>query len=194
MAEETQLPAQATGNAARERGYFRAQRDQGLCGARHCKAVSIDNTYCTVHRERKRKWVQDKRAAFKAAAVCMECGVERVGNSVYCNRHRAKAVARGVQLDRRWYSLNRSAVLRNLTVTISKEEFACLSSQACFYGGASCKTRVGLDRLNNNEGYQLSNVVPCCAYHNQMRMDKLTPMEVLLIEAFRRGEVQWPMM
>lgn len=35
----------------------------------------------------------------------------------------------------------------------------------------------GLDRIDNNEGYELNNVLPCCQYCNAIRMDVLTIQE-----------------
>lgn len=43
-----------------------------------------------------------------------------------------------------------------------------------FYGS-------GLDRLDNDQGYHLNNVVPCCKYCNSLRNNFLTVEETKLL-------------
>jgi len=79
-----------------------------------------------------------------------------------------------------------SARIRNLPFHISYDDFCFLVSQQCHYCGAeprnikrpkSRETKSnsaqanGLDRIINNLGYFISNVVPCCSTCNRARMD-----------------------
>ena len=66
----------------------------------------------------------------------------------------------------------RSAKKRNIEFNIEKEVFINLITQNCIY----CNTvppqdsgRNGLDRVNNQKGYLLGNIVPCCFKCNQMK-------------------------
>lgn len=59
-----------------------------------------------------------------------------------------------------------------------------LRRQPCDYCGLAIETRVGgLDRLDNTRGYELGNVVPCCAICNTVRSDIWTPTEMKIIGA-----------
>lgn len=75
----------------------------------------------------------------------------------------------------------RSKYHRDLPFTLSKEQFKVLTNQPCFYcgvapryqiGGVNSKTHRsryvynGLDRVDNEQGYTLENVVPCCRICN----------------------------
>ena len=70
---------------------------------------------------------------------------------------------------------------RNLPYELTIEKFVNLSKQPCFYCGAepsnvrwqkdSKGTFIynGLDRINNDLGYILNNVVPCCIICNKAK-------------------------
>ena len=73
---------------------------------------------------------------------------------------------------------------RNLVWELSKEEFLVITQLDCFYCG-SPPTRIsayhnatggykynGVDRLNNEEGYFLDNVVSCCSWCNWAKKDR----------------------
>lgn len=63
--------------------------------------------------------------------------------------------------------------------TLSLEEYCSLISKNCNYcdGDISKETGSGLDRLDNNKGYTLDNVVPCCKVCNGARNAYFTPEE-----------------
>jgi len=80
------------------------------------------------------------------------------------------------------------AVKRDWTLT--REEYEKLRTKKCYYcSGDLPIAGVGLDRLDNTQGYHLSNVVPCCTNCNKLRGDRLTPEETRIavgaIMAFR---------
>jgi len=84
--------------------------------------------------------------------------------------------------DRRFYVLKRSARLRDYSVDISVEEYKILIVRNCHYckgviGRLQDESGGGLDRLDNNKGYTLENVVPCCQVCNYIRGDYLTVEE-----------------
>ncbi len=70
---------------------------------------------------------------------------------------------------------------KNRIFTLSLEEFTVLTAQRCFYCSefSTEKENTGLDRVNNDIGYILTNVVPCCFDCNIMKAG-------LTIEEFKR--------
>jgi hypothetical protein len=73
---------------------------------------------------------------------------------------------------------------RSYSFSLSKEEFRSVSSKPCEYCGALprpyyAKNRAvvdsvpymcnGIDRVNNEIGYEISNCVPCCSLCNYMK-------------------------
>ena len=81
-----------------------------------------------------------------------------------------------------------SAKARGLSWDIERHEFACLIKSPCFYCGAnpsSKKTKWsprqhsqislawnGIDRIDNQKGYDRDNCVSCCKRCNRMKMDQ----------------------
>lgn len=71
-------------------------------------------------------------------------------------------------------SYKASAKERKLEYNLTEEQFAELTQQDCYYCGAKPNniandegnygsyTYSGLDRIDNNKGYVIDNVVPCC--------------------------------
>jgi hypothetical protein len=71
---------------------------------------------------------------------------------------------------------------RGYSFNLNFKEFINLTQQNCYYCGISpnryCKSRNskflynGLDRLNNDLGYEIENVVPCCKNCNTAKSDQ----------------------
>ena len=83
-----------------------------------------------------------------------------------------------------YYSYKKSAMVRGISFDLDFERFSILTQEDCFYCGEKPtnlkKVRQewaddlkynGLDRLNNDEGYHSTNVVPCCKYCNYMKRE-----------------------
>jgi len=64
----------------------------------------------------------------------------------------------------------RSAKLRNFTFKLTYEQFLSFWQKPCYYCGCLIDT-IGLDRINNNKGYTVDNIVACCKICNKMKMD-----------------------
>ena len=77
----------------------------------------------------------------------------------------------------------RNAKTRGYKFNLSKPEFRELTQQPCHYCGAlpsnsynhphtnGAYTYSGLDRMDNDKGYTLDNVVPCCIVCNYIKLD-----------------------
>lgn len=57
---------------------------------------------------------------------------------------------------------------RQLLFQITKEEFENLWEKPCHYCNSPIET-IGLDRVDNNKGYVIENIVPCCKICNFMK-------------------------
>ncbi len=66
-----------------------------------------------------------------------------------------------------WRSVQRNAYSRSLLFTLTESDFEKLIIQPCYYCGFVSNTRLnGIDRMNNNKGYILSNCISCCKMCN----------------------------
>lgn len=106
-----------------------------------------------------------------------------------CNKYSPEAKAKrgltrkrpGAILREIYMATKRGAESRGLTFLLTIEEFEKLSVQDCFYCGDQPsqvkKSRFeecivnGIDRMDNNMGYQLDNCVSCCRPCNFMKRD-----------------------
>jgi hypothetical protein len=72
---------------------------------------------------------------------------------------------------------------RNINFELSLEEASKLFIQNCYYCNRpplNCRKRdngaavyyQGIDRVDNNLGYEINNVVPCCKYCNSFKNDR----------------------
>lgn len=50
---------------------------------------------------------------------------------------------------------------------LTVDEFNIFTSQPCVYCGSLSK--IGIDRVNNNQGYTKDNIQPCCTMCNMMK-------------------------
>lgn len=138
-------------------------------------------------------------------AVCL---VENCGKPVHakgcCTSHykaftynkekaRDKYLKEGRTWHKRYIRAKAKAKSRDISFNLSAEEFVAVATKPCFY----CKivttssTGVGLDRIDNSQGYAAGNVLPCCGSCNSIRGDKLSVQETICIitvlEGFRRA-------
>jgi hypothetical protein len=77
---------------------------------------------------------------------------------------------------------------RNLKFTLTEDQFMELTNRQCFYCGAPpssvYKRRKGsyryngIDRVENNKGYEIDNCVTCCSIHNRMKF-QMSPEEFI---------------
>ena len=127
-----------------------------------------------------------------AKANCTECGLRLAfGSSGLCRpcydrQYHRSSIGKQVRAKRdrtpagRHYKGVCMAKSRGYEWTISFEEFKILNSQFCYYcDGILPKAGHGLDRVDNNRGYTLNNVVPCCTMCNRMK-SSLTMEEFLI--------------
>lgn len=64
-----------------------------------------------------------------------------------------------------------SAKKRGYDFELSFEEFSAYWQEPCFYCGVDIES-IGLDRIVNDEGYSVDNVVSCCSSCNVAKNDR----------------------
>ena len=75
-----------------------------------------------------------------------------------------------IEIHEHWRTIQRGAISRSILFTITLDEFERLIIQPCYYCGFISTIRInGIDRVNNNKGYILSNCLPCCTLCNIMK-------------------------
>ena len=116
------------------------------------------------------------------------------GHSKSCGCFRSEYLSSKMKIKKGEAELNRiyrgyavSAKRRKRSFPISKEEFRLITKQNCYYCGTKPeKRRVsstaikkgvngaycgnGIDRVDNNKGYEKTNLVPCCSSCNFMKL------------------------
>jgi len=114
--------------------------------------------------------------------VCSKCKIPKTALDFYVDRTKARGhVARCKQCYsetsskvlafkpyRREASLQAGAVRRGLAYELTREQFMTFWQKPCTYCGDAIPT-VGLDRVENDKGYTLDNLVSCCAVCNSMK-------------------------
>lgn len=92
---------------------------------------------------------------------------------------RAKEYAR--EPEARYKRAKSDAAKKGMTFNLGQFIYIELISNPCHYCGKitmGIETAIGLDRIDNNYGYEYMNVLPCCKTCNMIRSDKLTVEEM----------------
>jgi len=93
------------------------------------------------------------------------------------NRNQSKCDRK---ISTRFTSARYEATEFNRVWFITLEEYTRLLNEGCFYCGNDLLNLigVGLDRIDNKEGYTNENTLPCCGQCNKMRNNVLTVEEM----------------
>lgn len=80
------------------------------------------------------------------------------------------------KLNLTWYRYKSCAKTKNIEFTLTKEQVITLIKACCNYCGSNNKNNLslninGIDRVDNNIGYTLSNCVSCCSTCNKAKSD-----------------------
>lgn len=84
------------------------------------------------------------------------------------HREWSKRSGRAKKPMQRFHSHKHSASLRGIEFNITFDEFCSFSGSSCYYCGEMLDC-IRLDRVDNNIGYSIENVVPCCKTCNYMK-------------------------
>jgi hypothetical protein len=114
-----------------------------------CKEIKPRDNFRLYSNSREKGW--DKRSN-----KCKQCEQNRVSNY-------RKNTLRG-----KFYTYKKNAKERGIDFGLTFEEFSYFHQKKCFFCGCNIDN-VGLDRMDNNKGYFIDNVVPCCITCNRMK-------------------------
>jgi hypothetical protein len=116
-----------------------------------------------------------------------------------CGRRKSGPATGGYARNQVLKSYRAGARKRGLCWELTEDDFDRLTAQACFYCGsqptavarrkASRFTYNGLDRKDNDLGYTVENVVPCCKACNVAKMDR--PYDDFMAWIARLTEYHW---
>jgi len=67
--------------------------------------------------------------------------------------------------DGKYKEYKNGAKKRGYKFNLTKDQFKKFWQKPCYYCGDAIKT-IGLDRVDNKIGYEVSNIVPCCSTCN----------------------------
>lgn len=146
------------------------------CKCRHCgkefkrtRSTSSRTNYCDMNCFREFHKKPDKHKK------CTKCGIvkhdSKMANTSWCKQCSSVARSTSMQkpIGRHKYAVN-NARIRGLEWSIPMEDHIRIIQMPCHYCGGQLNIKgVGLDRLDNNRGYHLDNVVPCCGRCNRVR-------------------------
>jgi hypothetical protein len=109
---------------------------------------------------------------------CMCCGEEKVLSEFTVERDKRKIKpyirnkcksCRNIRSDlSRWRAYEYNSERRGIGFSLTLEQFLVFDGQPCEYCGSELDM-IRLDRVNNNLGYFLGNVVSCCAKCNSFK-------------------------
>lgn len=135
----------------------------------------------------------NRRSAIKWKVKCIDCSSEswKFSNTFNglkygckkCYDESLKRFDNGPAKKKAWTSLKSNAKSRGIQVGISFDEFCNVASKDCVYCGAKPVSKSGfkdwqkqaflngIDRINNDDGYYIGNIVSCCYQCNWSKRD-----------------------
>lgn len=118
-----------------------------------------------------------KKHNLQVGEICLQCMVTEIKRSVPRTKYSA-----GTDVDNIRYTSGKSnAQTRNIIWDITFLQWKTLVlNKVCIYcQGKLPKSGCGLDRKDNDIGYLLDNVVPCCGSCNRLKSDILSFDEMI---------------
>jgi hypothetical protein len=89
------------------------------------------------------------------------------------------------------YRRNRDgAKQRGIPFDLSFDQFMLFWQKDCEYCGVNIKT-IGLDRVDNDTGYTMENIIPCCGVCNRMKSNRSALAFIKQCENIARRSNKW---
>lgn len=119
-----------------------------------------------------KQWRKDNPEKFEEQKrKYQKSGRGKITNRKYRNSEKGKRVSKKYfqKPEIKFNKYKQNARERNLVWSLTEKEFMSFWQKSCYYCGGKIKT-IGLDRIDNLRGYEMSNVIPCCEMCNRMKM------------------------
>ena len=141
-----------------------------------CNLCSVEKDISEFHKHKSSKGGhrnccrECRKPLIKAYRLTREAKYREKDNAyriTWNKKHRTEARSR-------YQSCKDSSKRRKIVFTLSLEEFKSFEDKPCRYCNDPIK-QISLDRVDNNLGYFLDNVVPCCPKCNYMKLQMDVP-------------------
>lgn len=184
----------------KERGTLPKKQNKGEpCAMKSCEKPAYCKGFCQRHYSRFSRDGTLESSSGKVQICGFEgCSTEIPVTKSYCRPCEGRIFARRYMHNgpQRFYLARKQARKRALEFELTQEEYIGLAESPCVYCGESYRSvGTGLDRVNNDVGYVLQNVMPCCPQCNKLRGDRLSPEEtkilVELLQELRNKKRIW---
>jgi hypothetical protein len=144
--------------------------------------------------------------------ICIKCNSNNskqwylILNEIHCkkcydkfqyNKYKTKNASKKFSNERAFTFAKMCALKREKEWLLSFEEYINLINKSCYYCNNKLsepvRRGIGLDRINNDIGYQINNVLVCCKICNSIRNNFLSVEEVkIAVQAiinYREGKL-----
>jgi len=111
------------------------------------------------NKEHDRKYQKEKRKKWKNNPSLYWYQIEKEKERIRARRHKPGRI---------FGEYKRDAKRRNRNFELTKEQFIQYWEKPCYYCGDKVKF-IGLDRIDNERGYTINNIVSCCWECNRMK-------------------------
>lgn len=152
-------------------------------GAKICTQCKLEKSLEQFFKNASRKDGYDSQCKDCAKKYAQSsAGKERQKKFNASSKGKAKAKRFFSSTRGRYANLKNSAKTRNIDISITLEEYIPIIDNPCYYcNDYFDKTPYGygLDRIDNNIGYHINNVVHCCGTCNRIKSELLTQEETL---------------
>lgn len=155
-----------------------------MTGTKYGKLSVIERYFNTNTKDTRAYW---KCICECGKTVCVSGKNLRSGNTKSCGCYKPKTTEKGfTALNTYYYQYKHGAKRRSITFNLSIEQFKIIISNNCFYcdivpteryvstklnGSIYCN---GIDRMQNNIGYEIDNCVACCWVCNNFKGSRNT--------------------
>ena len=111
-------------------------------------------------------WYRDRNKFDYFRSECKECSTKR--KKGYYKKNKKYYKDYGQTPEAKFQAYKSRAKTKGFRFDLTLKDFKGYWKKDCSYCGDKINT-IGLDRVNNNKGYQKNNVVPCCSTCNMMK-------------------------
>lgn len=133
-----------------------------------CPAIILEDDpgYLDIEADMVNRWLGGKQfKRHRTSENCVRCRENKPAKSMStCSK------CRNQQPNYKYSDYKDRSLKRGIEFLLSKEQFMAFWRKPCYYCGYKIKT-IGLDRVDNSKGYELGNIVACCALCNQAKSD-----------------------